>query len=577
MGDEKREIARQVPGNGVPGKRASSPDVFHSDGSRLPAILRKRDLKPTSMVARNEFVAELSKKSGIPACRVDEFEIDTQVINILPKDFAVLNGVFPLSEMEDCIIMVTSDPHRAMLLEPDLQFRFRKRIEWLLDTPEYVEQMIANYYGPAPLKDFLKQIDTVDLDYRKDNKGGDDVDDVTKAADTRVIRIVDLLLQTAVNVEASDIHVEMYESRSRVRMRVDGKLKDSGSLQTELYRPVISRIKILADCNIAERRKPQDGHIKVKIGGNEVDFRVSIMPMIYGEKAVLRVQNTKSVNLTLNRLGFTPDELKRLMNALYRPQGIILVTGPTGSGKSTTLYSSLLQRRDDADNIVTIEDPVEIPLDGINQSQVDEAANYTFNVALRSLLRQDPDIVMVGEIRDFETAEIAVQAAMTGHLVLSTLHTNDSAATIIRLTQMGIEPYLVADALTMICAQRLVRKVCPKCVKEFYQPADTLMTEMGISPVNAKLLKFERGTGKSTTGGVCQHCQGTGFKGRTALYELLLVTREIKNAITEGRSAAELRDLASKQGMKTLRQAGLEKVLARETTLEEVGLVTMDL
>jgi type IV pilus assembly protein PilB len=382
-----------------------------------------------------------------------------------------------------------------------------------------------------------------------------------------VVKLANYILTEAIKRRASDIHIEPYEKEFRIRYRVDGVLYEMMRPPLRLRNALSSRLKIMASLDIAERRLPQDGRIKMKFGkGREMDFRVSVLPTIYGEKTVLRILDKSNLQLDMTKLGFETEALAEFMEAIHRPFGMILVTGPTGSGKTTTLYSALSDLNKVSDNISTAEDPVEYNFAGINQVQMKEDIGLTFAASLRSFLRQDPDIIMVGEIRDYETAEIAVKAALTGHLVLSTLHTNDAPSTVTRLLNMGIEPFLVSSSLNLVVAQRLARRVCMKCREEIKIPPKALV-DAGMKPERIRLAKPAKGKG-------CEECSGTGFRGRVALYEVMPIKEEIKDLVLRGGSALDLQREAVRLGMKTLRQSGLSKLEEGVTTLEEVQRVT---
>jgi type IV pilus assembly protein PilB len=567
MADDKTPVRRSV--GGTPGNRVA--DVLGpkpTDGN-LPAIIKNNIPEAMAEIARDNHVAELAKKCGFPPVMVDQFNVDTEVTKLLPRDFAILHGVLPLYEDTKCVIIATSDPKKAIEIEQELQFRFHKKIEWVLDTPDAIESATLQYYGVAPLKDYLIHLDSDDLTVDSDS----DVDELEKESkDQRVVKLVDFLVTSAVDASASDIHIEPFEKQLRVRFRVDGVLREMPSPPQRLHRAIVSRIKIISGLNIAERRRSQDGHFKMRVtGGAEIDFRVSIMPTIHGEKAVLRIQDRRAVNLDLSKLGFSKLELETFRSALANPWGLILVTGPTGSGKSTTLYSALSELNQVGCNISTVEDPVEIPIEGVNQVQVDDVIGQNFPTVLRTFLRQDPNIIMVGEIRDFETAEVAMKASLTGHLVLSTLHTNDAVSAINRLVGMGIEPFLIASALSLVCAQRLVRLSCTKCGKERYLPEKHHLTQLHMAEYAE--LAYYRSTGKKVGNGECQYCGGSGFKGRTGLYELMQVTPELKDAIAHQVDASDLARIAMKHGMVPLRESGVKQILTGATTVDEVARV----
>jgi len=384
-----------------------------------------------------------------------------------------------------------------------------------------------------------------------------------------VISLVNGMLSEAIRRQASDIHVEPYEKRFRARMRIDGSLIEVLQIPVEMKRAVIARLKIMSRMDIAESRIPQDGRIKLKSGGSEIDFRVSTMPTLFGEKVVLRMLSKGNLQLDLTKLGFERSQLEVFKRGIYAPNGMVLVTGPTGSGKTTTLYSALSELNQTTDNLSTVEDPVEYNLEGINQVQVQKEIGLTFASVLRTLLRQDPDIVLVGEIRDYETAEVAIQAALTGHLVLSTIHTNDAPSTITRLMNMGIEPFLVVAALNTIVAQRLIRKICTKCKAENPIPRDR-MAAVGFAESDLHSgFKVYHGKG-------CSNCNNTGYKGRIAIYEILDVSPTIREMVLSGQSVIEIRKQAIREGMKSLRMSALSKVVEGSTSLEEALSITME-
>jgi len=436
--------------------------------------------------------------------------------------------------------------------------------------PLSIERAIERYYDRAlSYGDVLSQLGSEEIDVVRAEEDVD-LQQLEKATEEApVVKLVNALLTDAIKKRASDIHVEPYERVLRVRFRVDGVLHEIMQPPLKLKNAMISRIKIMASLDIAERRLPQDGRIKVKLAhGNEMDLRVSTLPTLFGEKVVMRLLDKSHVQLDVNKLGFDQRSIDLFRSAITKPYGMILVTGPTGSGKTTTLYAALNELNKIGTNISTAEDPVEYNMVGVNQLQVHDDIGLNFATALRAFLRQDPDIIMVGEIRDFETAEIAVKAALTGHLVLSTVHTNDAPSTINRMLNMGIEPFLIASSVNLIMAQRLARVVCPKCREPHEVPAQA-MIELGVAEELAKAITAYRGSG-------CQHCGGTGFRGRTALYEMMGMTDSLRELILSGASAIELKRQAIADGMKTLRQSGIEKVADGVTSIEEVMRVTMN-
>jgi type IV pilus assembly protein PilB len=462
-----------------------------------------------------------------------------------------------------------SDPSNIYAMD-DIKFLTGYNVEVVVAPESTINRAFERYYEGLDYQNILaafggegEDVNVVDEEERVDME---ELEASSKEAP--VVRLVNLVLVDAVKRGASDIHVEPYEKDFRIRYRIDGVLYEVMRPPMKLKNAITSRIKIMSDLDIAERRLPQDGRIKLVMGKEkEVDFRVSVLPTLHGEKVVMRILDKSALNLDLTKLGFNEEQLRAFREAIHQPWGMVLVTGPTGSGKSTTLYSALTELNQTTENISTAEDPVEINVPGINQVQMSDSIGLNFSAALRSFLRQDPDIIMVGEVRDFETAEIAIKAALTGHLVLSTLHTNDAPSTVNRLLNMGIEPFLVTSAVNLILAQRLVRRICKDCKTEFTDVNRQTLIDIGIPEEEAKTLTVYKGAG-------CRTCGNTGYKGRVALYEIMPITDEIKEFILQGYSAIELKREAMKSGMQTLRQSGIEKIKDGMTTLEEVARVT---
>lgn len=545
----------------------------------------------------------LSKQYGVPFLDLSEVEIDEAAIKVVPWEVVKKHLIVPIKKQGNTLVIAMVDPSNHSAIE-DLKFITNYHVEPILSTESAVRQAIQTYYISPAKKEPAKtaQIDPrqfspdelevgeTAIDEGFDGAGLVDVEEfdnlvsdavgklevVELAAEEApvedveapIIKLVNGILTNAVRMKASDIHVEPYEKLFRVRYRIDGVLKPVMNLPMKIRNAVISRLKIMSRLNIAERRLPQDGRIKMRLGQRrEIDFRVSVLPTLFGEKVVLRLLDKSSLQLDMTKLGFEPQALEHFQEAIHKPYGMVLVTGPTGSGKTTTLYSALADLNKETENIMTAEDPVEFNLMGINQVQVYPQVGLTFAAALRSFLRQDPDIIMVGEIRDLETAEIAVKAALTGHLVLSTLHTNDAPSTIDRLLNMGVESFLVASSLNLIMAQRLARRICPECKEEVQLP-ERALTEVGFAPEEAAGVKLFKGKG-------CPSCSNTGYKGRVALYEVMPTTEEIKEIILRGGRAPELKREAIRQGMKTLRMSGLTKVKEGITTLQEILRVTL--
>jgi len=512
-----------------------------------------------------ELLSFLGRQFNIPVVELSKYEINPEVVRLLPEDMVQKNLALPINRVGAKLIVAVADPSNMAILDA-IGFKTGYSVELVLASEREITAAINKYFDQSlEFKDIISELDD-DLEVVREEEV--DVTEIERGVDDApVVKLVNFVLTDAIKRRASDIHIEPYEKEFRVRYRIDGVLYEVMRPPLKMRNAICSRLKILASLDIAERRLPQDGRIKLKVGkGKEMDFRVSVLPTIFGEKTVLRLLDKSSLQLDMGKLGFEPDQLRDFMEAIHRPYGMVLVTGPTGSGKTTTLYSALTDLNKTTDNISTCEDPVEYNFAGINQVQVKEEIGLTFAGSLRSFLRQDPDIIMVGEIRDYETAEIGVKAALTGHLVLSTLHTNDAPGTVSRLLNMGIEPFLVSTSLNLILAQRLARRVCTHCSEEMKIPPKAL-SDAGMKPDRLKHVRLLRGKG-------CDECNTTGFRGRVALYEVMPVREEIKDLVLRGGSALDIKREAIRLGMKTLRQSGLTKVEEGVTTLEEILRVT---
>ncbi len=528
--------------------------------------LRKALVK-LGFIAEEDLVSFLSEKLNVPRIELSNYLIDPKVIELVPEDLARKYELIPVLKIGNRLTCAMVDPWNVFALD-EVRSRTGLIIEPSVATEAEIKKSINEIYGAkqGTIDELIKSIDEGKI---AEATSGKEVN-VKKlqgiVEEPTVIKLVNLLIMQAVKEGASDIHIEPEENTLRIRFRVDGVLHEISAPPKHLQSAIISRIKIMASLDIAERRIPQDGRFTINTGGKQVDVRVSVVPTIYGENVVLRLLNAASALLSLEQLGFSENILEKYNKLIYRPHGIILVTGPTGSGKTTTLYASLDKINSPEKNIITIEDPVEYKLAGIRQIQVDTKVDLTFANGLRSILRQDPDIVMVGEIRDLETAEIAIQAALTGHLVFSTLHTNDAPGAITRLIDMGVEPFLVSSSVIAVLAQRLVRKICPKC-KEKYEPTKTELKDVGLA--SADKYEFYKGKG-------CRECMNTGYRGRISIYEMMLPDEKIRDAIIAKAAAGEIKKYAVEAGMNTLMQDGLVKVAAGVTTLEEVLRVTQE-
>ena len=521
-------------------------------------------------ISDTEITDFLANQYRIKAVNLDEYELDREVLKLVPKEVCEKHKVLPLTRAGSSLIVAMADPTNLHALD-DIKFLTGYNVDPCIASENAILQAIERLYNAGPSYDeVMAGFDEKEIDFTQDEEEVN-VNDLERASgDAPVVKLVNMILLNAIKKGASDIHIEPYEKNFRVRYRIDGVLHVEMTPPLKMKNAIASRIKIMSQLDIAERRLPQDGRIKLKLGqGREMDYRVSVLPTLWGEKIVLRLLDKSNLQLDMSKLGFDPKPQEDFSWAIHQPWGMTLVTGPTGSGKTTTLYSALSDLNKTEHNISTAEDPVEYNLFGINQVQMHDDIGLNFASALRSFLRQDPDIIMVGEIRDFETAEIAIKAALTGHMVLSTLHTNDAPATISRLLNMGVEPFLITASLNLILAQRLARKICVDCKTEV--PKDEkVLRELGMTPDQIAQCKLMRGRG-----GACKTCNGSGYKGRVALYEVLRMNDTLREMILQGASTAELKLAAIRSGMNTLRMAGNLKVLAGVTTPEEVMRVTM--
>jgi type IV pilus assembly protein PilB len=550
-------------------KQLEEAQKVQSEGENLTHTLAK-----LGYLEESQLINFLSRQYGVPSINLDECEITDDVIKLIPREVAQRHNLVPIARQGSTLIVAMSDPGNIYAMD-DIKFLTGLNVEAVVASETSIAAALERYYGKTDYDDALRTVfDEIaaeagqadDIDLVRDESV--DMTELEKSTeDAPVVRLVNMILVDAVKRQASDIHIEAYEKDFRVRYRMDGVLYEIMKPPMKLRNAITSRIKIMSELDIAERRLPQDGRIRLVMGREkEVDFRVSVLPCLFGEKVVLRVLDKSALKLDLAAIGFEETPLRAFREAIHQPWGMVLVTGPTGSGKTTTLYSALSELNRSSENISTAEDPVEMNIPGINQVHVKEEIGLTFASSLRAFLRQDPDIIMVGEIRDFETAETAVKAALTGHMVLSTLHTNDAPSTINRLLNMGIEPFLLTASLNLICAQRLVRRICKEC-KEPLETEPSVLMDIGFSEEDSKIVVPMRGKG-------CRVCNETGYKGRTGLYEVMPVTDELKECILQGFSAMELKREAMRLGMMTLRMGGLGKVKAGVTTIEEVVRVT---
>ncbi len=573
------------------------------DEQKLKGGRLESNLVRLGYIKEDELLSFLSAQYRVPSVKISKMEINPNVIKLIPSSISKKYFIIPINRMGPKLTVAMVDPSNIVVID-EIKFMTGFNVEPVVASETEIIDAVKKYYGGggsvAGLGTISFQSGDFDLDDIKTNGSGEgimldddvvDVDDFDKlvhgAVDNvevvesqqdsdetidmqgPIIKIVNGILIKAIKLGASDIHFEPYERTFRVRYRLDGVLRRDMALPIQIKNAMTSRLKIMAKLDIAEKRLPQDGRIKLRMGkGREMDFRVSSIPVLYGEKVVLRLLDKSALQLDMTKLGFEESSLADLKTAIHKPVGMILVTGPTGSGKTTTLYSALSELNKESENIITAEDPIEYNFMGINQVQMHEEIGLTFASSLRSFLRQDPDIIMVGEIRDFETAQIAVQAALTGHLVLSTVHTNDAPGTISRLIDMGIEPFLISSAIILILAQRLIRKVCVEC-KEPIKVHPQLLIDLGIPPDEVKTFQVYKGKG-------CSLCNNTGYKGRVGLYEVMPMKEEVKELVLSRASTSEIKKEAIRLGMKTLRQSGIAKIKEGVTTIEEVLRSTME-
>ena len=564
-------------------------DYQRANGGRLGSTLVK-----LGMLSDEEVTAVLSRQYGVPSVNLDLFEVDESAIKLISQETARKYLVLPLSRVGPTLTLAMVDPTNVLAID-DIKFMTGLQVEPVIVSEQALTEAIERYYGTSRELELARFIDEMSTSFSSpgdssqtsksngyDDLGLDmtdqelellqdqeeiDLENVERMAeDAPVVKLINVILVDALRRGVSDIHMEPYEKEFRVRFRLDGILYNIMNPPLKMRDALTSRVKIMAKLDIAEKRLPQDGRIKIRVRldgrSRELDFRVSSLPTIFGEKLVLRLLDKENLRLDMTQLGFEPAALEKFKRNIGKPYGMVLVTGPTGSGKTSTLYSAIQSLNTPETNIMTAEDPVEFNLTGINQVQMKEQIGLNFATALRSFLRQDPNIVLVGEIRDFETAEIAVKAALTGHLVLSTLHTNDAPSTVSRLMNMGIEPFLVATSVNLIQAQRLVRRICKDCKDEVKVPKEAII-DIGFTPSEAGDLTIFKGRG-------CGTCNGSGYKGRVGLYEVMEISDEIRELILVGASALELRKKSIDEGMLTLRQSGLEKIRLGMTTIEEI-------
>ena len=536
---------------------------------------KKEGIRLGAALVRLEYIQEtdlasfLSKHYGVPSINLAEFDVDPAVIELIPSEVAQKYQLVPVNRAGSTLIVAMSDPSNIFAID-DIKFMTGYNVEVVVAAEAAIKSAIDQYYDQSSsLADVMGSLEDFDDLELVEDGDLEDVADLAKATeDAPVVKLCNLILTDAIKKKASDIHIEPYEHTFRVRYRIDGVLYEVMKPPRKLKNAITSRLKIMASLDIAERRLPQDGRIKIKLGrGQEMDYRVNVLPTLFGEKVVCRLLDKSNLQLDMTKLGYEEEALAHFKREIHKPFGMVLVTGPTGSGKTVSLYSALSELNKISENISTAEDPVEFNFAGINQVQMHEEIGLNFAAALRAFLRQDPDIIMIGEIRDFETAEIGIKAALTGHLVLSTLHTNDAPSTINRMLNMGIEPFLVSSAVNLISAQRLGRRVCSEC-KEPDNISEDALISAGIP--EGEIGKFVIYKGKG-----CPTCNDTGYKGRVGIYQVMPMVEELKEMVLSGANTAEIKQESMRLGFKTMRQSALTKLMEGVTTLEEVMRCTV--
>ncbi len=516
-------------------------------------------------ITEKDLLFALGAQSGMEVVDLDEIEVPTEVIQKVPFNYAETFQICPVAFDGKTLTVALADPLNVSVLD-DLRFLLNCEIQGAVSNKEAIERALKKYYEGQTgetLEEIMKQLGQEADALQVDEAGGYSIEDAMKAANsTPVVKLLNLILLQAIKDHSADIHIEPFEKELKIRYRVDGVLYEMMPPPYHLGPALASRVKVMSKLDIAETRLPQDGRIELNIGGRPVDLRVSTLPTMFGESVVMRILDRSNVSLDLEKIGLRPKDLELVRQLIAKPNGIILVTGPTGSGKTTTLYACLSEANKPDVKIITTEDPVEYDLEGIVQVQINEEIGLTYANCLRAILRQDPDMILVGEIRDLETAQIAVEAALTGHLVFSTVHTNDAPSVVTRLVDLGVEPYLLAATLEAVIAQRLVRRICEECKRE-YEPSEEELFELELSPAMVRGKRFFYGEG-------CKRCNGTGYKGRMGIFEIMLLSEKLKQLVIDGVSVADLRKAARQEGMRTLRDSGILAIYDGCTTIEEV-------
>ncbi len=548
------------------------PDQLN-EAKRMNSIPLEDALAKLGYADPDDIMKAKAEQFGMEFVQLNEIEIPASIVEKVPESLARENVLMPMSEEGGIIKVIMHNPNDFETVDK-LRFVLNKEIEVALASKQAILEAINHYYGGSTketesVDSMLQEFTDTALDYSEDGGGGGGgmgKTNVLDENDAPIIRLVHLIIQEAVTARASDIHIEPFPDRVRIRYRIDGVLMERDSPPRRLLASIVSRIKIMGSIDIAEKRRPQDGRVKIIVAGKDIDLRVSILPTSHGQSVVMRILDRDNIKVGLRDLGFGDEDWKRFSVYIKRPNGILLVTGPTGSGKTTTLYAALNELNRPDVKIITAEDPVEYYLPGVNQCEVRAKIGMTFARIIRAMLRQNPNILLVGEIRDEETANTAIQASLTGHLVFSTLHTNDAPSAITRLVDIGVQPFLVASSVMAIMAQRLVRKICPKCKQRFEPPAHILIG-LGLKPEIAKKANFMKGKG-------CAYCNKGGYRGRMGIYELMAMSQQIREMTFKGEPTQNIRKMARKQGMHTLFEDGMIKALKGQTTLDEILRIT---
>src|SRR4051812_5675281 len=542
------------------------------EAQRMGNVSLEEALAKLGYAEPDDIMKAKAEQHGMPFIELREIEIPPSVVELVPESLARENIVMPLAQESGTIRVIMHNPMDFDTIEK-LRFVLNREIEVALAPKEAIVEAINKYYGGStsetePVDSMLQEFTDTAFDLAEDGTTGRSASstNVLEEGDAPVIKLVHLIIQEAVQMRASDIHIEPFAERVRIRYRIDGVCIERESPPRRLLGSIVSRLKIMGSIDIAEKRRPQDGRIKINVAGKDIDLRVSILPTVHGQSVVMRILDRDNIKVSLRDLGFGDEDWKKFQSLIKRPNGILLVTGPTGSGKTTTLYASLNELNRPDVKIITAEDPVEYYLPGVNQCEVKAKIGMTFGRIIRAMLRQNPNILLVGEIRDEETANTAIQASLTGHLVFSTLHTNDAPSAVTRLVDIGVQPFLVASSVMAIMAQRLVRKICPKC-RVKYEPPAHILAGMGLRPEIAKKANFMKGKG-------CSHCNKKGYRGRMGIYELMPMTTQVREMSFKGESTQSIRKMARKQGMRTLFEDGIVKAIKGQTTLDEVLRIT---